>query len=340
MKVDAMKVYARLCKLCSSPSQISLSLGARLLIALIALFGAGMTQAAAIYVDGVACQLSDAITAANTDSSVFGCSAGAGADTLILLRDIKLQAGALPRVTSDITIEYSALAAQHDDCDSDDDEEREDPTPVPTSTPNRNPNPTPNPNTNPDPTPDGDPPDDPEDPPTRDNPPDDPEDPPIDEDPPSDPEDPPTGDPPGDPEDPPDDTEDPPGDPNDPPTGDPPGDPEDPPTDPPDGPELPPFSDDNSFDPTPIDPTGDPEATPESPDPGDPGGFFRSPDMPEHCLHIVRRDETLYRISLRHGMTVREVSSFNKLLSDDRLLAGQELIIPYDDCLAYVPLKG
>lgn len=326
MKVDAMKAYARLCQLCSSPSQVSLSLGARLLIALVALFGAGMTQAAAIYVDGVACQLSDAITAANTDSSVFGCSAGAGADTLILLRDIKLQAGDLPRVTSDITIEYSALAAQHDDCETDE-EEREDPTPVPTSTPTSNPSPNPNPNTNPnpDPTPDGDPPDDPEDPPTRDNPPGDPEDPPIDEDPPGDPEDPPTGDPPGDPEDPP---------------GDPPGDPEDPPTDPPDGPEFPPFSDDNSFDPTPIDPTGDPEATPESPGPGGTGAFFRFPNMPAHCLHIVARDETLYRISLRHGMTVREVSSFNKLLSDDRLLAGQELIIPYDDCLAYVPLKG
>ena len=39
-------------------------------------------------------------------------------------------------------------------------------------------------------------------------------------------------------------------------------------------------------------------------------------------------------------MTVREVSSFNNLLLDNSLLAGQVLIIPYGDCIQYAPLKG
>ena len=60
-------------------------------------------QAADIEV-GPACSLADAITAANTDAAVGGCSAGSGADTIRLTIDTALSAD-LPAIESDLTIE-------------------------------------------------------------------------------------------------------------------------------------------------------------------------------------------------------------------------------------------
>lgn len=306
----------------------------RYLILVIALLSAGVAQAAEIHIDGVACQLADAIMAANTDQAVFGCAAGAGADTLILTRDIKLQLGDLPSITSDITIEFASQAAQ--ECGSDGNEE---------------------------------PPDDPDDPPINDDPPDDPNDPPLGN-PPDDPNDPPINDdPPDDPDDPTDDPDDPPGD------DDPPVDPPTIPPIPPDEPDDPPSYDRDEFpSPTPTKRVGDPGETPtipliitatSSPTPdgtatafatvsGTPDGDItptvpsdigdpranEAPGIPAHCLHVVAYGENLYRIALKYDMTVREISSFNKLLSDDRLEEGQELIIPHEDCHQYAALKG
>ena len=50
------------------------------------------------------CPLPDQIVAANRDQAVGNCAAGNGADTIHLLRDFTLD-GALPRITTDITIE-------------------------------------------------------------------------------------------------------------------------------------------------------------------------------------------------------------------------------------------
>ncbi len=63
------------------------------------------TYSNTIIVDaGGICTLSDAITAANTDTATGGCAAGAGDDTIILETDVELSA-ALPDITSTITIE-------------------------------------------------------------------------------------------------------------------------------------------------------------------------------------------------------------------------------------------
>ncbi len=59
--------------------------------------------AADINADGAACTMYDAITAANTDTAVAGCSAGSGADIITLARNITLTA-ALPDLTTEITI--------------------------------------------------------------------------------------------------------------------------------------------------------------------------------------------------------------------------------------------
>ena len=284
-------------------SRLPLVPGARYVLLLGLLLSAGVAQAAEIHIDGVACQLSDAIRAANTDQAVFGCSAGAGADTLILTRDVKLQLGALPSITSDITIEFAGLAAQQ--CDSDDNEE---------------------------------PPDDPNDPPINDDPPDDPNDPPINDDPPDDP---------NDPDDPPDD-----------------------PDDPPDNPNFPPSDDNDEFPtPSPTKRVNDPGETPTNTATASltPDGTATAlatvsgtpdltktatpaatetpsanivPGIPNYCLHVVAYGENLYRIALKYELTVREMSNFNKLLSDDRLEEGQILIIPHNDCHQYAALKG
>jgi alpha-tubulin suppressor-like RCC1 family protein len=64
--------------------------------------------------NGTACDLIDAINAANSDSASGTCPAGSGADTITLLSDITLSAinntnnfgsNGLPQITSDITIE-------------------------------------------------------------------------------------------------------------------------------------------------------------------------------------------------------------------------------------------
>ena len=62
---------------------------------------------------GGTCTLIDAITAANTDTATGGCSAGSGADTIILTADVSLTNvnnatdgdNGLPSITSNITIE-------------------------------------------------------------------------------------------------------------------------------------------------------------------------------------------------------------------------------------------
>lgn len=313
-------------------------LGARLAIALAILFFAGVAQAAEIYVDGVACQLSDAITAANTDEAVFGCSAGAGADTLILTRDISLQLGELPSVTSDITIQRVEIVAQEVDCG----ERQEEPPPPNTPTPPAQNNPPPSntpapPPTNtpappPTNTPAPPPSNTPVSPPTNT-----PAPPPTNTPaaPPSytpvSPGDPPPDDPPADPP------------PDDPPPDDPPAD--TPPDDPPAGtpPDDPPSI---GTPPGSATATATTSATPTNPEltltatstgkpPETSEHYARG--IPSHCLHIVARGDTLYRIALEHEMTVSEISRVNNLLSDDRLLEGQELIIPYANCIRFAP---
>lgn len=66
--------------------------------------------AADITVDAV-CSLADAITAANSDEAVGGCSAGQGADKITLTADVKLTR-ALPLVTSNIRIEGAGFSVQ------------------------------------------------------------------------------------------------------------------------------------------------------------------------------------------------------------------------------------
>lgn len=85
-------------------------------VALLLALGQGSALAATITVDGTACTLADAITAANTDTATGGCPAGSGADTLALpinstitLSTVNSTVGSLdsglPLITSDITIE-------------------------------------------------------------------------------------------------------------------------------------------------------------------------------------------------------------------------------------------
>ncbi len=69
--------------------------------------------AATIIVDETTCTLVDAITAANTDSSIGGCPAGSGADIIQLNAHVTLtevnnggigNATGLPEVQSEITV--------------------------------------------------------------------------------------------------------------------------------------------------------------------------------------------------------------------------------------------
>ena len=53
-------------------------------LALLCALGQAPALAATIAVDGTACTLIDAITAANSDAPAGGCTAGSGADTLVL----------------------------------------------------------------------------------------------------------------------------------------------------------------------------------------------------------------------------------------------------------------
>ncbi len=72
------------------------------------------TFAADISVNGSTCTLADAIAAANIDSAVAGCSAGSGADTITLTRNVTLT-GSLPIINSEITIEGAEYSVSGDD---------------------------------------------------------------------------------------------------------------------------------------------------------------------------------------------------------------------------------
>ena len=65
-----------------------------------------------------------------------------------------------------------------------------------------------------------------------------------------------------------------------------------------------------------------------------------TPSMPQYCIHIVTHGENLFRIAIQYDLTVRELSSFNNLLNDDRLSTGQEILIPHFDCPNFTPRKG
>lgn len=74
--------------------------------------------AAVITVDET-CTLVDAIAAANGDSAVVGCTAGQGADSIVLTGDVLLTeaysgSDGLPTVTSDITLEGNDFIIERD----------------------------------------------------------------------------------------------------------------------------------------------------------------------------------------------------------------------------------
>lgn len=83
-------------------------------VALLLALGQGQSIAATINVDAT-CSLVDAITAANTDIATGGCTAGSGADTIVLqpgsvhtltsVNNSDFGPTGLPTVTSEITIE-------------------------------------------------------------------------------------------------------------------------------------------------------------------------------------------------------------------------------------------
>src|SRR5918996_3507608 len=83
-------------------------------LALLLALGQGPVLAATINVDGANCTLVEAIQSANTDSATGGCTAGSGADTLVLgagsthtlttVEDTTYGDTGLPLVTSTITI--------------------------------------------------------------------------------------------------------------------------------------------------------------------------------------------------------------------------------------------
>lgn len=95
-------------------------LAARALCALLVpgLLAASGVQAAVIAVDGTTCNLGNAILSANGDTSIGGCSAGVGADTLVLGANIVLTTAltadveggpsGLPAISSAISIEAGA----------------------------------------------------------------------------------------------------------------------------------------------------------------------------------------------------------------------------------------
>ncbi|MGH8589889.1 MAG: right-handed parallel beta-helix repeat-containing protein [Gammaproteobacteria bacterium] len=94
-------------------------------LALLLALGQAPALAATITVDGTSCTLVDAITAANTDAPVGGCSAGGGADTITLRFQSSTQTlttvnnstygpTSLPVITSEITISGGFRAITRD----------------------------------------------------------------------------------------------------------------------------------------------------------------------------------------------------------------------------------
>lgn len=85
---------------------------------MILVLGAAAGRAAVIAVDGTTCNLGNAILSANGDAAVGGCTAGAGADTLVLGADVVLTSptevvleggpSGLPFISSVISIEAGA----------------------------------------------------------------------------------------------------------------------------------------------------------------------------------------------------------------------------------------
>jgi spore germination protein len=50
---------------------------------------------------------------------------------------------------------------------------------------------------------------------------------------------------------------------------------------------------------------------------------------PDECtVHIVRRGENLYRISLRYGVSMWAIARANGIANPNRIYAGQRLVIP------------
>ena len=91
-------------------------------IALLCALGQAPALAATIAVDGPTCNLVDAIIAANTDTATGGCTAGNGADTLVLanssihtLTSVSYTGlTGLPAVSSTITISGNGSTVQRD----------------------------------------------------------------------------------------------------------------------------------------------------------------------------------------------------------------------------------
>lgn len=52
---------------------------------------------------------------------------------------------------------------------------------------------------------------------------------------------------------------------------------------------------------------------------------------PRQTRHTVQRGDTLFRIAQQYGVTVDAIIAANELTNPDRLLVGEELIIPVDE---------
>ncbi len=75
---------------------------------------AGTASAATINVDGVTCNLNNAVTAANTDTATGGCDAGVGDDVLELPIDGMLNLTVTASITSNVTINGNNSTIQPD----------------------------------------------------------------------------------------------------------------------------------------------------------------------------------------------------------------------------------
>jgi hypothetical protein len=92
----------------------SYGVGTALVVSLALLLAAPGPLAPAVIVVDAGCSLADAITSANSDSAVGGCTAGSGADDLQVTGDVTL-AAALPIVDSEISIQGNGFTIARDD---------------------------------------------------------------------------------------------------------------------------------------------------------------------------------------------------------------------------------
>ena len=98
--------------------------GGRVALAALLVIFSHPALAATIVVDETTCTLVDAITAANTDAAVGGCTAGSGADTIELTTNVTLTTvnnglpfvgdNGLPVVESDIILEGAGHTIERD----------------------------------------------------------------------------------------------------------------------------------------------------------------------------------------------------------------------------------